>query len=608
MILTLFNQIYWREPLWLLLCFFPLLLMVWKKWRQTVDINHYAESHLQPWVVINKIDKITYWNNVKYFIIWLLFALAAAGPRSLVSVPDEILPPMGAAIIIVDHSRSMDAKDLFPSRLSIANHVVEKWSLQNNNLKLGLVIFSGSSHVVLPATTDKQIFYEISQTIKNSQLPTYGSAIIKALNQAKVLLNNILGRRDIIVLSDGDFEDIIFDQLNTVIGDLANNNISLSLLGVGTLSPTPLTDRPGHWLNYNDEPVLTRLNETGLQQLANNENVSYLRLDPVKHSQLSSVVKINDLKIAKDKQAFAIWQEWFAWPLVAAIFFLLLNQLYVVYDFIRLSIYSILIIITLIFLSYPQVSYADNDVRLKRAYELWVNNKYKLAEEIYTSIAGYEARIGEGASCFRGDKINCAIDAFSRAAWLADNDQQHGIAAYNLANSFFKQGDFHSAIILYKDALRYQPRNQQYKNNLKFTLEIEENIKNYKRNLANRKKLQQSGKGEGETIINFDNEWVSTMDVNSYEASVTNRKMIKKYTFDLSEEQLIKYMQRNQVFAQLKLTDIKLKRQKNDWSHFSNENPLAENSLKFWQRLFELEENIPAHREQPEIIMGVRPW
>ncbi len=609
---TLFNQIYWREPLWILLCLFPLILMAWKKWHQSVDLKHYADTHLLPWVEIKKSDKLSHWHAVKYFIIWLLFALSAAGPRSLISMPDELLPPEGAAIIVVDHSRSMKAKDLFPNRLSVVNRVIKKWSLEKNHLKLGLVIFSGTSHMVLPATSDNQIFYDVSKTVMNIQLPTYGSAIVEALNQAKTLLNDIPGKRDIIVLSDGDFEGVVFDRLTVVINDLSNNNISLSLLGVGTLSPTPLADRPGHWLSYNGKPVLTRLNEADLQQLAKNKQVSYFRLIPEKHSQLSSVIEINNFKISKDKQALAVWNEWFSWPLMAAILLLSLSRLHVLYTYIRPFVYLSLIFSTLSILSYPQDSYADNnnarDVGLMRAYTFWVNSDFKRAEEMYASIPGYQARIGEGASCFREEQINCAIDAFSRAAWLAENDQQHGVAAYNLANSLFKQGDFQSAIILYKDALRYQPKNKQYKNNLDFTLVVEENIRNYKQRLANRNKTQQSSKGTGETIINFDNEWVSTMDTSFYKMGTVSKNSDKQIMQSLSDDQLVEYMQRNQVFAQLNPENTTLTQQENDWSHFSNEDPFSENTLKFWLRLFELEENIPAHREQPEMINGVRPW
>ncbi|VAW55853.1 hypothetical protein MNBD_GAMMA07-919 [hydrothermal vent metagenome] len=613
--INFFNQIYWREPLWLLLVLYPWLLMGWKIVCQQKGLKRYADAHLLPWVVVAEFQYKYYGKNSLQVLIWLFFAVAAAGPRILISAPNDILPSAGAAIVVVDHSRSMNANDVFPSRLQLANNMVKQWSLQNNNLQLGLVIFSGASHVVLPATSDKKAFHEVTQLLNNIQLPTHGSAFVQALNQAQDLLIHKQGERAIIMLSDGDLSEPEFIEINNTVAELKLNNISLQLLGVGSLSSTALMDAPGHWLEHKGKAVLTQLKETELKRLASShDNVNYMRLDPDVHVKLSIVWPLPKARISTENQIKAIWQEIFSWPLLAAMVLISLTQLSVPKRWFKSMMHSIIFFaVTLILMSQSQLVYAEAKT-LQQAYQLWGNKNYAQAAKAYATIAGYDARMGEGASCFREDDIECAISAFSRAAWVAELNVQRGKAAFNLANSFFKQGDFKSAINSYKDALRYQPEQAAYSNNLKFSLEVQKNIERHERLLANRKNSRRTaGSGDIEANINFDNQRVSTLDARISD-SPRRTKLNDNSDIALTLEQLALYMQRYQRYAQLssKTKHIGLtimpNKQPRDWSRFSNDTPEAENILAFWQRLFELEENIPAHRDQPKNLPGVDPW
>jgi len=611
----IFAQLYWREPLWMLLAAFPLMLIVWKTAQQKHSLQQYADAELLPWVIVPCQQKNLRWQNLWKFLIWLLFAIAAAGPRLLTSVPNELLP-QGAAIIVVDHSRSMLASDLLPSRLQLANNMVTQWSQQQNNLKLGLVIFAGASHIVLPATTDKRTLHETAQLLNQIQLPTYGSAFTESLIQAKHLLKNISGERAIIMLTDGDILDDEFIELNKLVIELQQEKISLRILGVGSPAAIALSDTPGHWLQYNGKAVVTRLKEAELQLLAENDKIYYARLKPAIHNQLSNVWRPEDIRIAAQDQHLVIWKELYSWPLLAAMLIIILKKTPIPHRFIPPQLFLFFIAITLLLMIKTQTGYAATQENihsknkpepLKQAYQFWQKKSYASATKLYAQLEGYEARMGEGASCFRDQQIECAITSFSRAAWEANNDFQRGRAAFNLANSFFKQGDFKSAIILYKDALRYQPQQASYKNNLKFSIEVQQNIERHILLLARRNTRLQNGEGEKESSIDFDNERISTMDVMSSGKSVAKSIIIDK-SINLSEEQLALYMQRYQAFAKLSTASVKTEQQQHDWSRFSNDNPVAAHKIEFWQRLFELEENIPAHPASPKVIQGVRPW
>jgi len=612
---TLFyGQLYWREPLWLLLSIFPLLIMLWKKYRQQQSLHQYADADLLPWVVLPNEQKKTYWHNAQILLIWVLFSIAASGPRVLSSAPQSILSQPAEVIIIVDHSRSMQANDLHPSRRQLADKMLVQWSQQKTNIKRGLIIFSGASHVVIPGTLDAEALHDTALLLNKIQLPTHGSALVESLLQAKDLLSprlrlDVSHERSIILISDGDIPDEDFIRLNNIISELKKEDISLHILGAGQPSPVVLSDTAGQWLKYNNQAVLTQLKEEQLKSLADNNHVFYTRLNPDTHITFSNVWQPKANTITEKNQHQANWKELFIYPLLSALLFISLKSFSVSDKF---TLVKLLIVSSgIIFVFQPYVAYAnidpDNAEILRQAYNSWENKDYNKSEKFYSLIDGYAARMGEGASCFKTDQTDCAIREFSRAAWLASSDLDRGQAAYNLANSFFKQGDFKSAITLYNDALRYEPDNDMYNNNLDFTVEVQHNINEYNRLLAKRNEALQGGVGERDSNIDFSNERISTMD-DSISKKITDQSIIKASQFSLSTEQLSIYMQRSQNYASLSTSLKKHKLQQHDWSRFANEDPVAANKIQFWQRLFELEEGIPAHPDTPKIIQGVRPW
>jgi len=626
------TQFYWREPLWIFIFVFPILIMTWKLLSKQISLRKYADAELLPWIVLPEDQMKFHRQNIQQLLIWLLFAIAAAGPRLLISAPDELLPPPASLMIVVDHSRSMQANDLHPSRQQLADKMLIQWSQQKNNTKIGLIIFAGASHIVLPATSDKATLHEAAQLVGQIQLPTYGSDLIGAIAQAKGLLmdtaitdaaitddaskddasNKTAGERSIILLSDGDMSDEDIIQFKKIIAELQRENISLRILGVGLPSPIALSDSAGHWLKYKNKAVLTRLNEEQLKSFAENQHVFYERLNPDVHKTLSNVWQPETTRIAVNDQHRASWKELFIWPLIAAILIIIFKQ----FSIPKSVSYIPLILISTGFILFVQPyaakasSTPDNTEILHQAYDAWVNQDYKKSAELYAQVEGYNAQMGEGASCFKGAQIECAIRAFSHAAWLASGDIERGQAAFNLANSFFKQGDFKSAINLYKDSLRYQPQQDVYENNLNFTVEVQQNIDDYLKLLALRKKSLKGGAGEKESLIDFNNDRVSAMDTLSL-VDPEKQSILITGKFKLTNQQLSLYIQRSQSFANLsttsRLTSSK-KQQQHDWSRFSNTNPVVANKIEFWQRLFEMEENVPAHPNKPKEILGIRPW
>ncbi len=603
--MTLFlQQLYWREPLWLLLALLPLVLMLWRLLQQRYSLHRYADTALLPWIIAADIQKRKRWLTASQFLIWLLLAMAAAGPRLLLSAAQDLQPPQGAAVIVIDHSRSMLASDIFPSRLQQAHDVVTRWAGEKDKLKLGLVIFAGASHIVLPVTADKAFLQETASLLNKIQLPSYGSAIVQSLLQAKSLLTKETGSRAIIMLTDGDVAAEKFQQLAQISRQLQKENITLHLLGVGSPSPVALADSAGHWLQYEGTTVVTRVKETELQKLAETPGTFYTRLNPSVHNRLIKVWQNTAARLSAQHYNEAMWHELFPWLLIPALLLIMFNHLSI-----PRQLSASMTIFILVWLIPPQPVHAraqvDEAEILHQAYSHWQKRDYATAAQYYARVNGYHARMGEGASCFQDKQLDCAITAFSRAAWQAETERQRGRAAFNLGNSFFSQGDFKSAITLFKDALRYQPQQASYQNNLDFSEEVQRNIERRRQQQADSQHSAQhsADSKQGE----LDNERVSAMTI--ILTDKTENTIPEKSRFpELGAEQLAYYMQRSQNFAQLSNTQIQHQQRQHDWSRFSNKNPMAAHKVEYWQRLFELEEGMPAHPESPKILPGVAPW
>ncbi len=598
---TLFAQLYWREPLWLLLALVPWLLIIWQKFKQRVLLNQYADPQLHPWIIVSPNNTRQRLPIFLQLLIWLLLALSAAGPRLLKMTPDHVLPPQASAVIILDHSRSMLTDDVYPNRLQQASEIVKQWLQEPQKHRLGVIIFAGASHVVMPPNNDPFIFQQTAQLLNNIRLPTHGSVLLSALNQAVEQLNEASGSRAILVLTDGDFSNADLPALREMGVHLNKEKIELHLLGVGKATKTAIKDGKGGWLLQNDQAVTTHLNELVLRSLAESSGGSYYRLDLKTHQKLKNIWNPKAAKIEHQYLDQVLWKELFMWFLFPALSLILMTHL----RFSRIAIPA-LMIVTIGVLGQPVTSMADTQ-ELKKAYAAWQENDFQRAATLYSKAGGYEARMGQGASCFRNQQVVCAINAFSRAAWLAINDQQRGEAAFNLGNSYFKLGDFTSAITLFEDALTYQPEQTKYQQNLNFSEEVQQQIElRLKQEAAS---ASRRAAGAGVRGINVENNTVVTPNMRlTLDNNLTDTSLARANAINLSESQLAEFMQRSQMFASASNAQGEARQVQHDWQRFSNEDPIVARQLDFWQRLFEMEEGILTHPETPKLLPGVQPW
>jgi Ca-activated chloride channel family protein len=118
------------------------------------------------------------------FLVALVIATAAiARPKVDRLVAEE----RATVILVIDESRSMQARDVKPTRLAAAQQAVRTFlDHAPKNLRVGLVAFSGEAHVATPPTTDHDL---VRQSVNELGLfRGYGGTAIGDALQAAVAL------------------------------------------------------------------------------------------------------------------------------------------------------------------------------------------------------------------------------------------------------------------------------------------------------------------------------------------------------------------------------------------------------------------------------------
>lgn len=224
------------------------------------------------------------------YLAAILFTLAAVAAIVAAAQPHwgtqaSRIPRTGAdLVVVVDVSKSMDARDVIPSRLDAVKASIGGVLDRLGGDRFGLVVFAGDARVRFPRTTD---FAAARQVVDGLQT---GSIFVKGgtssslgIEAALTLLGDSPDTGQVILLyTDGD----------DLGGDLAvssqvirERGIDLLIAGVGTTegATIPVVDEKtkveGPKLDADGNPIITALQEPFLRAIAAASGGRYLGSD-----------------------------------------------------------------------------------------------------------------------------------------------------------------------------------------------------------------------------------------------------------------------------------------------------------------------------------------
>lgn len=240
---------------------------------------------------------ITIFKFILRTAVMALLIIGLLGP-SFGTSKSKVLTIAKDIFITVDLSKSMNARDIQPSRLEKVKFELKKIIDAFPSDRIGLIIFSNEAFVQCPLTYDKSALSMFIETLSTSLVPNAGTDFYEPLKLANEKLtvedgDSKKSSKLILLISDGeDFSEGTSDILE----ELEENDIKLFTLGVGTAQGAMIPSKRGFKKDNEGNEVVSKLNSDDLKKLAYETDGKYYEIN----TELSQVEKlINDINKIK---------------------------------------------------------------------------------------------------------------------------------------------------------------------------------------------------------------------------------------------------------------------------------------------------------------------
>jgi len=274
---------------------------------------------------LNLISKLTLISKpafiIKQLALYLaVFFLVLGVMRPRWGTKLSIEKEMGIDIVLaIDISRSMDVKDISPSRLKRVKMELETLMNLLVGNRIGIVLFAGASFVQSPLTTDIGALKLFIAGINTSLIDLQGTDVEAALQKSTELLNTKFKRSRIILLfTDGESHEGNAEDKSASI--LKKYDIKTFTIGIGTKagSVIPLVNNgmgDGFKSDSKGKFIKSKLDEKALIKIASVGGGKFYRIgtdkfnlselaDKVRNIEKSEVGKTKKLSLVDRYQLF----------------------------------------------------------------------------------------------------------------------------------------------------------------------------------------------------------------------------------------------------------------------------------------------------------------
>ena len=270
-----------------------------------------------------------YWKAALFILAVGLMATALARPQS--GGIAKMVKKRGLDMVVcLDFSKSMLARDVYPSRIERAKRELERLMDDLAGDRLGLVAFAGET-LKYPLTTDYAAAKLFWRDMKPEDMPVGGTAIGRAISAATDMLVRARGggrprAQVILLLTDG--EDTESEPLAAAT-EAAKLGIKIYAVGIGSqtgeLVPELAEDGTltGYLRKEDGGYVSSRLDEDTLRRIAQMTGGEYFRIDPKRFGVEAVQASIRSLqKTEHEARLVKQYDEvyhWFLFPAFLAL-------------------------------------------------------------------------------------------------------------------------------------------------------------------------------------------------------------------------------------------------------------------------------------------------
>ena len=322
-----------ESEIWLyVLLVIPVLLLVFwfnARWRKKV-LKQLGDANILQNLMPTLSTVLPRWKRL-LFTLGLVFVLVGMANPQIGTKYEEVKREGFELMICLDVSNSMLAEDLTPNRLERAKQAISRLVDRLKNDKIGIVVFAGEAYIQLPMTVDHSAAKLFLRSIDTDVVSTQGTAIGKAVELAMSSFStNSKANKSIIVITDGEnHEDDALNQAAAAVEE----GIKVHTIGIGSLDGTPIPMyKRGRMLGYRKDregnTVVTKLNETMLQQIAASGEGTYVRANNSRTGLNALMDELEGMEREEfDSKMFTSYEDRFQYFIAVALLLLLIEVL-----------------------------------------------------------------------------------------------------------------------------------------------------------------------------------------------------------------------------------------------------------------------------------------
>lgn len=469
-----------QYPLYLFaLCGIPLmavLFFLYSKWKKQ-RIKKIGDPLLVRQLISN-------YSHQKFIA---RFVLAAAAFALLVTALANPRKPAGSSnvkhrgidvMIALDVSRSMLAQDIKPNRLERAKQFVSRLIDRIPDDRVGIVVFAGRSYLQMPLTSDLGAARLYLSTATPETVPTQGTVIADALQMSYASFNAKEKKyKAIVLISDGEDHD---ERAEKLARSLADEGVIVNCIGIGSAEGSTIDDPVTGDVKKDAEgkTIITKLNETGLKNIAALTGGIYISLANSDEAAAAVQQQLGSMeKRGITEMSQASFRYYFPWLLALALI-LLLTEFFMgekkqAAKARRLSP----AVMILLCLAGPVTVFSQNNSKLiSQGNDLYKEGKYGEAAVLYKKAISKKtgeaaAHYNLGNALYKNNDTDSAIKAYDKAIAFSKTNKEKAETWYNKGVLLQNEKKLPECIHAYKQALRYDPSDEDARLNLQKALQ-----------------------------------------------------------------------------------------------------------------------------------------
>ncbi|HHN48281.1 MAG TPA: VWA domain-containing protein, partial [Bacteroidales bacterium] len=447
---------------------------------------HWKRSTLRKYgefVVISRLipdmSKAKHWFKFIVLILALVFMIVGIANPQIGSQLEKEERKGVDIIIALDVSNSMLAEDIRPNRIERARQAVNRFIDRLSDDRIGLIVFAGRAYPLLPLTNDYAAAKMFLTNATTDIVPVQGTSIADAIDLAIRSFPQGPQGKALVIITDGeDHEGNVIEKAE----EAYKREITVHTIGIGSVQGVPIplyrnNVRVGFRATRDGQTVMTRLNETMLQQIAAAGNGVYVRATNAQFGLTWIFDEINKMEKGEfEAKAFAEFESRFYYFLYLALILLIIELIVYERSSRWLRKFSRFIPVLLIFMSFDVQAQTENKI-IRRGNKAFENERFQEAELHYRRALeennnNFRGNFNLGNSIYRQDHYDEAARAFQRAIANQTDEKELSKAFYNFGNSLLMNQQIPESIEAYKNALRLNPSDDDARHNLVYAMNL----------------------------------------------------------------------------------------------------------------------------------------